>query len=74
MSIYEVHLGSWRRNPLDGDRSLNYLELADELSDYVADLGFTHIELMPVMEHPFSGLVGLSGHRLLRADLALRQP
>jgi 1,4-alpha-glucan branching enzyme len=58
MSIYEVHLGSWRRNPLDGDRSLNYLELADELSDYVADLGFTHIELMPIMEHPFSGSWG----------------
>jgi 1,4-alpha-glucan branching enzyme len=58
MSIYEVHLGSWRRNTLDGNRSLNYLELADELSDYVADLGFTHIELMPIMEHPFSGSWG----------------
>jgi 1,4-alpha-glucan branching enzyme len=58
MSIYEVHLGSWRRNPLEGNRSLNYLELADELSDYVRDLGFTHVELMPVMEHPFSGSWG----------------
>jgi 1,4-alpha-glucan branching enzyme len=58
MSIYEVHLGSWRRNPLDGNRSLNYLELADELSDYVSDLGFTHVELMPVMEHPFAGSWG----------------
>ena len=58
MSIYEVHLGSWRRNTLEGNRSLNYLELADELSEYVADLGFTHIELMPVMEHPFSGSWG----------------
>jgi 1,4-alpha-glucan branching enzyme len=58
MSIYEVHLGSWRRNPLEGNRSLNYLELADELSDYVNDLGFTHVELLPVMEHPFSGSWG----------------
>jgi len=58
MSIYEVHLGSWRRNPLEGNRSLDYLELADELSDYVADLGFTHVELMPIMEHPFAGSWG----------------
>jgi len=57
ISIYEVHLGSWRRNPLE-DRSLTYRELADELGDYVADLGFTHVELMPVMEHPFSGSWG----------------
>jgi 1,4-alpha-glucan branching enzyme len=58
VSIYEVHLGSWRRNPLDGDRALTYRELADELGDYVADLGFTHVELMPVMEHPFTGSWG----------------
>jgi 1,4-alpha-glucan branching enzyme len=58
ISIYEVHLGSWRRNTLEGDRSLNYLELADELGDYVKDLGFTHIELMPIMEHPFAGSWG----------------
>jgi 1,4-alpha-glucan branching enzyme len=58
MSIYEVHLGSWRRNPLDGDRSLTYRELADELGAYVKDLGFTHVELMPVMEHPFAGSWG----------------
>jgi 1,4-alpha-glucan branching enzyme len=58
MSIYEVHLGSWRRNPLEENRSLDYLELADELSAYVADLGFTHIELMPIMEHPFAGSWG----------------
>jgi 1,4-alpha-glucan branching enzyme len=58
MSIYEVHLGSWRRNPAEGNRSLDYLELADELSDYVRDLNFTHVELMPVMEHPFSGSWG----------------
>ncbi len=56
MSIYEVHLGSWRRKE-DGSH-LTYRELADELGDYVADLGFTHVELMPVMEHPFSGSWG----------------
>jgi 1,4-alpha-glucan branching enzyme len=58
VSIYEVHLGSWRLNPLEGNRSLTYLELADELSAYARDMGFTHIELMPVMAHPFSGSWG----------------
>jgi 1,4-alpha-glucan branching enzyme len=58
MSIYEVHLGSWRRNPLEGNRSLTYRELADELADYTTDLGFTHIELLPIMEHPYSGSWG----------------
>jgi 1,4-alpha-glucan branching enzyme len=58
MSIYEVHLGSWRRNPLEDNRSLNYLELADELADYVSDLGFTHVELLPIMEHPYTGSWG----------------
>ena len=58
MSIYEVHLGSWRLNPLEGNRPLRYLELADELADYVTDLGFTHVQLMPVMEHPFAGSWG----------------
>ena len=58
MSIYEVHLGSWRRNPVEGNRPLSYLELADELADYVSDLGFTHVELLPVMEHPFAGSWG----------------
>jgi 1,4-alpha-glucan branching enzyme len=58
MSIYEVHLGSWRLNPLEGNRSLSYTELADELAAYVTDMGFTHVELLPVMEHPFSGSWG----------------
>jgi 1,4-alpha-glucan branching enzyme len=58
VSIYEVHLGSWRLNPLDGNRPLRYLELADELADYVLDLGFTHVELLPIMQHPFSGSWG----------------
>jgi 1,4-alpha-glucan branching enzyme len=56
LSIYEVHLGSWRR-ALDGE-SLSYAELAQELARYVIDLGFTHVELLPVMEHPFSGSWG----------------
>ncbi len=58
VSIYEVHLGSWRLNTLEGNRSLGYLELADELSAYVKDLGFTHVELLPVMAHPFAGSWG----------------
>ena len=57
ISIYEVHLGSWRRNVHDNS-PLSYLELADELADYATDLGFTHVELLPVMEHPFSGSWG----------------
>jgi 1,4-alpha-glucan branching enzyme len=51
ISIYEVHLGSWRPG-------LSYLELAEQLGDYVRDLGFTHVELLPVMEHPFTGSWG----------------
>jgi len=58
ISIYEVHLGSWRLNTLEGNRSLTYLELADELAAYVKDLGFTHVELLPVMSHPFKGSWG----------------
>jgi 1,4-alpha-glucan branching enzyme len=58
ISIYEVHLGSWRLNTLEGNRSLTYLELADELSAYVKDLGYTHVELLPVMAHPFKGSWG----------------
>jgi 1,4-alpha-glucan branching enzyme len=58
MAIYEVHLGSWARVPEDGERSLTYREMADRLVPYVKDLGFTHIELLPVMEHPFSGSWG----------------
>ena len=52
MSIYEVHLGSWRLNPLEDNRSLTYLELADELAAYAKDMGFTHLELLPVMAPP----------------------
>ncbi len=51
ISIYEVHLGSWRRGP--SGQFKGYVELADELADYVSDLGFTHVELLPITEHPF---------------------
>jgi 1,4-alpha-glucan branching enzyme len=57
-SIYEVHLGSWRRVPEEGNRYLNYRELAHQLADYISDMGFTHVELLPVMEHPFYGSWG----------------
>jgi 1,4-alpha-glucan branching enzyme len=58
MSVYEVHLESWRRVPEAGHRHLTYREMADTLVPYVRDLGYTHIELLPVMEHPFSGSWG----------------
>jgi len=56
ISIYEVHLGSWRRK--EGNCQLTYLELADTLLQYVLDMGYTHIELLPVAEHPFEGSWG----------------
>jgi 1,4-alpha-glucan branching enzyme len=58
MAVYEVHLGSWARVPEDGERYLTYRELADRLVPYVKEMGYTHIELLPVMEHPFSGSWG----------------
>src|SRR3954469_16477780 len=58
MAIYEVHLGSWARVPEEGNRFLTYAELAHRLVPYVKEMGFTHIELLPVMEHPFSGSWG----------------
>ena len=58
LSIYEVHLGSWRRIPEDGYRSLTYREMAFQLPAYVKEMGFTHVEFLPVMEHPFFGSWG----------------
>jgi 1,4-alpha-glucan branching enzyme len=58
MSIYEVHLGSWKRVEEDGNRPKSYKELADDLIPYVKSLNFTHVELMPVAEHPFDGSWG----------------
>ena len=57
-SIYEVHLGSWARVPEEGNRPLTYRELAGKLTDYLLRMGFTHVEFLPIMEHPFSGSWG----------------
>ena len=58
ISIYEVHLGSWMRVPEDGNRMMSYRELAPRLADHVSRMGFTHVEFLPVMEHPFYGSWG----------------
>ncbi|MGH7501718.1 MAG: 1,4-alpha-glucan branching protein GlgB [Longimicrobiales bacterium] len=58
MSIYEVHPGSWMREREQGNRSLDYRTLGERLGDHILDLGFTHVELLPVMEHPFFGSWG----------------
>lgn len=58
ISVYEVHLESWRRNPDEGMRYLSYKEMKEELVPYVKEMGFTHVEFMPVTEHPFGGSWG----------------
>jgi 1,4-alpha-glucan branching enzyme len=58
ISIYEVHLGSWRRVLEEGNRFLSYREVAEPLADYVHHMGFTHVEFLPLMEHPFYGSWG----------------
>ncbi len=58
ISIYEIHLGSWKRVPEEGNRFQTYREIAKDLVDYVKQMGFTHVELMPIMEHPFYGSWG----------------
>ena len=58
MAIYEIHLGSWRRVPEEDNRALSYRELAPQLAAYVREMGFTHVEFLPVTEHPFYGSWG----------------
>ena len=58
ISIYEVHLGSWRRIPEENNRCLSYREIAPKLAEYVAQMGFTHVEFLPLTEHPFYGSWG----------------
>lgn len=58
ISIYEVHLGSWRRKPEASNRWLSYREAAEQLADYCTDLGYTHVELLPINEHPFDASWG----------------
>ncbi len=58
MAVYEVHLGSWMRVPEEGNRPMTYRELAPRLAEYVSRLGYTHVEFLPVMEHPFFGSWG----------------
>src|SRR5262245_49758041 len=58
ISIYEVHLGSWRRVPEQDNRPMNYCEIAAPLAEYMAHMGFTHVEFLPLTEHPFYGSWG----------------
>ncbi|MFH1485024.1 MAG: 1,4-alpha-glucan branching enzyme, partial [Chloroflexota bacterium] len=58
ISIYEVHLGSWMRSPDEGHRPLSYRELAPRLAEYAGQMGFTHVQFLPIMEHPFYGSWG----------------
>ncbi|NNG68728.1 1,4-alpha-glucan branching protein GlgB [Rhizobium laguerreae] len=58
LSVYEVHAGSWLRDQKGGNRSLDWVELSQRLVPYASDMGFTHIELLPIMEHPFGGSWG----------------
>jgi 1,4-alpha-glucan branching enzyme len=74
VSIYEVHLGSWRRKPEDGNRFLDWDELAATLLPYVQDMGFTHLELLPVSEHPFDGSWGYQPVGMFAATARFGEP
>jgi 1,4-alpha-glucan branching enzyme len=74
MSIYEVHLGSWRRKPEEGNRFLDWDELADTLIPYAQAMGFTHLELLPVSEHPFDGSWGYQPVGLYAATARFGEP
>jgi len=74
MSIYEVHLGSWRRIPEEGNRFLHWDELADTLVPYAREMGFTHLELLPVSEHPFDGSWGYQPVGLYAATARFGDP
>ena len=70
-SVYEVHLGSWRRNDLENNRYLTYKELATELTAYVKEMGFTHVELLPIMDAPvLDRFLGLPDHSVISPPAA----
>ena len=73
-AIYEVHLGSWRRVPEEGNRFLTYREIAPYLVKHVKEMGFTHVEFLPVMEHPFYGSWGYQTVGLLCPHRSVRHP
>ncbi len=68
MSIYEVHLGSWKRKGENGSEFLTYRELADNLVPYVVNMGFTHVEFLPLARTSAGLLLGISGYRNVCSD------
>nr|WP_211248578.1 1,4-alpha-glucan branching protein GlgB [Paenirhodobacter enshiensis] len=74
ISVYEVHAGSWRRVAEEGNRSLSYFELGRQLIDYVAEMGFTHIEFLPLTEHPFDGSWGYQPIGMYAPTIRLGRP
>jgi 1,4-alpha-glucan branching enzyme len=74
VSVYEVHLGSWRRVPEEGARRLTYAEAGPQLADYAVRMGYTHVELLPLMEHPFYGSWGYEPTGLFAASSRYGSP